>query len=195
MSDASSTESWLQEQSNLILGEVRENFPQFRGELEGTTINISRRLTRSAGNACPKTRTIGISEPIFSLDENVSQFRNTVLHEIAHVIAGPDARAHGKVWRDIFLELGGNGERCHQLRARGQHHSHVARCQRCQQDVMVGTRIWNRLSKGSKDYYHPGCRGTIAVPGADLSDVDEGWWRQWGRKLHQAVLFSDRDRG
>ncbi|MDE0961412.1 MAG: SprT-like domain-containing protein, partial [Planctomycetota bacterium] len=193
MSEASSNEKWLQDQSNLILDEVLENFPHFSGKLEGTIIRMSRRLTRSAGNACPKTRTIGISEPIFSLEENIGQFRNTVLHELAHVIAGPDVRPHGKIWRRIFLELGGDGERCHQLRARGQHHSHVATCQRCQQDVMVGTRIWNRLNKGCKDYYHQGCRGIITVAGIDAAEDVDGWWRQLGRKLSQAVLFSDRD--
>ncbi len=33
---------------------------------------------------------------------------NTILHEISHAIAGPEA-AHGEIWRRIHVSLGGNG--------------------------------------------------------------------------------------
>ncbi|MGE4633456.1 MAG: hypothetical protein AAEJ47_10500, partial [Planctomycetota bacterium] len=61
---------WLLEQAQSILEEIRGGFPRHRSALEGTEIRISRRLTRSAGNVCVKTRVVGISEPIFAVEEN-----------------------------------------------------------------------------------------------------------------------------
>ncbi len=184
-------QQWLQQEADRILSEVRDEHPHYSDVLVGTSIRISKRLTRSAGNACPESRTVGISEPIFSVEENLPQLRNTVLHELAHVIAGPDVQAHGKEWRSIFIEIGGNGERCHQLRARGQHRSFQARCEKCQDDVEVGTRVWNRLKAGSRDYRHQGCGGVVSVPG-ESNEADQGsihWIQQLGQKLRQALLF------
>lgn len=42
-------------------------------------------------------------------------YNNTVPHELAHVVCmyeGTD-RGHGRAWRNTCIELGGNGERCH----------------------------------------------------------------------------------
>jgi len=187
-------DKWLLEQAESILEEIRGGFPQYRSALDGTRIRISRRLTRSAGNVCVKTRTVGISEPIFAVEENLPQFRNTVLHELAHVIAGDEVQPHGSRWKSIFLEIGGNGVRCHEMRARGQHHSHQARCDRCDQEVEVGTRIWNLLRAGSLDYFHEGCGGVVTAAGRTDAPVDEngtrgGLLRQIGLKLRQALLF------
>ncbi|MEE2857140.1 MAG: SprT-like domain-containing protein [Planctomycetota bacterium] len=184
-------QQWLQQEADRTLADVIEKHPQYSEVLVGTSIRISSRLTRSAGNACPESRTVGISEPIFSVEENLPQLRNTILHELAHVIAGPDAKAHGKVWRSIFIEIGGNGERCHQLRARGQHRSFQAKCERCQEDVEVGTRVWNRLKGGSRDYSHQGCGGVVSAP-VESNEADRGsirWIQKLGQKLRQALLF------
>lgn len=191
----------LLEQAKEILEEVRKDFPHYRSALETTEIRISRRLTRSAGNACAKTRTVGISAPIFTVDENKPQFRNTVLHELAHVIAGENARAHGSRWRNIFIEIGGNGERCHQMRAKGQHNRHQALCLKCDSEVEVGTRVWNRLEGGSRDYFHQGCGGMVSAgsekdPGhsRDSSESSPGVLKLLKNRLRQAFLFESADR-
>lgn len=44
-----------------------------------------------------------------SCDEK--KMRNTVLHEIAHVIAGPNEN-HGKKWKSIALKIGCDGKVC-----------------------------------------------------------------------------------
>ncbi len=188
-----SNENPLLEQAQSILEEVRDRFPGYRRALDGTEIRISKRLTRSAGNACPKSRTIGLSEPIFSVDENRTLFRNTVLHELAHVIVGPEVQAHGHEWRNTFLQIGGNGERCHQMRARGQHHQHQAHCEKCQEIVEVGSRIFNRIGKGSRDYRHIGCGGVISSPDADLSAETDGWLGRISRSLRQTLLFGGKN--
>jgi predicted SprT family Zn-dependent metalloprotease len=40
--------------------------------------------------------------------------RNTLLHEIAHALAGP-RHGHDRTWRDIALQIGCDGKRCHDM--------------------------------------------------------------------------------
>ena len=40
--------------------------------------------------------------------------RNTLLHEIAHALAGP-RHGHDRTWRDIALRIGCDGKRCHDI--------------------------------------------------------------------------------
>ncbi len=170
----------LEQAATEILGDVQRRFPEHREALAKVQIRISRRLTRSAGNADPTTGVVQLSEPIFRLDENSGAFRNTVLHEIAHVIAGPDVRAHGREWRTIFLSLGGDGRRTHGLRAARQHHLHVARCRRCSGEVEIGTRRLRRILAGARDYFHVGCGGTIVPPqesGGRRRRLFQEWFR------------------
>lgn len=172
----------LESEALAILDELREGFPPHRALLDRVQIRISRRLTRSAGNADPHTCVVQLSEPIFRLEENAGGYRNTVLHEIAHVLAGPDVRAHGTEWRGIFLEIGGDGRRTHTMRAAGQHRLHPARCARCREVVELGTRRHRRVLAGARDYVHVGCGGTI-VPHArptveeraEPSSMRQGW--------------------
>jgi predicted SprT family Zn-dependent metalloprotease len=42
---------------------------------------------------------------------DLAAIRNTVLHEVAHAIAGP-AAGHGPVWKRIARQIGCNAERC-----------------------------------------------------------------------------------
>lgn len=56
------------------------------------------------------TRTIGLSGPLTRLHSE-AEVRETVLHEVAHALAGPRAQ-HGPHWRAIALSIGSTGERC-----------------------------------------------------------------------------------
>jgi predicted SprT family Zn-dependent metalloprotease len=56
------------------------------------------------------TRTIALSRPLAEINE-VAEVRDTILHEIAHALAGPGA-GHGPRWRKIARELGARPERC-----------------------------------------------------------------------------------
>jgi predicted SprT family Zn-dependent metalloprotease len=40
------------------------------------------------------------------------EFRNTVLHEIAHALAGPE-HGHDEVWKRTALSIGCDAQRCH----------------------------------------------------------------------------------
>lgn len=49
--------------------------------------------------------------------ENPNEFHNTIKHEIAHLIAfrmyGEKGKGHGKLFKSVFIKLGGNGKRTH----------------------------------------------------------------------------------
>ena len=55
-------------------------------------------------------RQIGLSAPLTTVHDEV-EVRDTVLHEIAHALAGP-RHGHDAVWRTIAVRIGCSGERC-----------------------------------------------------------------------------------
>jgi predicted SprT family Zn-dependent metalloprotease len=55
---------------------------------------------------------ITLSAPIVRLNE-VSEVRATILHEIAHALAGKKA-GHGPEWKTIAVRIGDDGERCYE---------------------------------------------------------------------------------
>lgn len=56
------------------------------------------------------SRVISLSRPGTALREE-HHVRNTILHEIAHALVGPNF-GHDSVWRTKALSIGCNGERC-----------------------------------------------------------------------------------
>ena len=55
-------------------------------------------------------RVIGLSAPLTVL-HSVDDVRDTILHEIAHALVGPQ-HGHDAVWRAKAREIGCSGERC-----------------------------------------------------------------------------------
>lgn len=64
---------------------------------------------RQAGITRHQTRIISLSKPIARLNP-LEEVRDTILHEIAHALAGP-GEGHGREWQRIAREIGGSGER------------------------------------------------------------------------------------
>ena len=147
----------LHERAIEIRARLREDFPQYREALAKVHFEWSNAMTRAAGKARPSTGMVRFSIPIWANgDNNFAEFDDTVLHEIAHVIAGPRAK-HGPVWRGIALEIGCNGERCHTLavppRERYEHP-----CEVCGRPMMLG-RIQVQRARGRRARYrHKECR-------------------------------------
>lgn len=75
--------------------------------LHGWTIKLDRQVKR-AGSCDYRTRTISLSRVLTELWPE-HEVRDTVLHEIAHAIAGP-AAGHGPDWRRVALAIGSNGQ-------------------------------------------------------------------------------------
>ncbi|AEV83673.1 hypothetical protein ACWT_2768 [Actinoplanes sp. SE50] len=63
-----------------------------------------------AGVCRPGRREIGLSRPLISL-YSPEQVTETVLHEIAHALAGA-RHGHDEVWRAIAVRIGCSGRRC-----------------------------------------------------------------------------------
>ena len=61
-----------------------------------------------------RDRTITLSRYLVALNDE-RLVRNTILHEIAHVHAGPKAK-HGPVWRERAVALNISPERCYNSR-------------------------------------------------------------------------------
>jgi predicted SprT family Zn-dependent metalloprotease len=54
---------------------------------------------------------IGLSRKLVEVN-NVEQVKDTILHEIAHALAGPGV-GHGQKWKDICVQIGAKPERCY----------------------------------------------------------------------------------
>jgi predicted SprT family Zn-dependent metalloprotease len=71
------------------------------------------RSKNKAGHCRYITKEIGISK--WHMENTpIEDVKNTVLHEIAHALAGPKAK-HGWMWKQKCLLVGAKPERCHQL--------------------------------------------------------------------------------
>lgn len=58
-----------------------------------------------------RDKRITLSERLTFLNSE-DQVRDTILHEIAHALAGPN-EGHGKVWKVLAKSIGCSGERCY----------------------------------------------------------------------------------
>ncbi|WP_340536791.1 SprT-like domain-containing protein [Nocardioides sp. GXZ039] len=65
---------------------------------------------RRAGICRFGPRVLGLSAPLTVL-HTVDEVRDTILHEIAHALAGP-SHGHDATWREIAQRIGSSGERC-----------------------------------------------------------------------------------
>ncbi len=77
--------------------------------LEGWTVRLDQAKTR-AGVCRFGEREIGLSKPLTAVHSE-AEVRDTVLHEIAHALVGPQ-HGHDRVWRATALQIGSSGERC-----------------------------------------------------------------------------------
>lgn len=65
---------------------------------------------RRAGVCRYADKTIGLSGPLTAL-HSYDDVRDTVLHEIAHALAGPE-HGHDAHWRKVAMGIGCSGDRC-----------------------------------------------------------------------------------
>ena len=66
---------------------------------------------RRFGLCSYRTKTISLSRTLVELNP-IEQVRDTILHEIAHALAGPTAK-HGRVWQLMAQSIGAKPERCY----------------------------------------------------------------------------------
>lgn len=116
------------------------------------------RAVRRAGCCKHTQRLITLSRPIFEIETNRDDVLDTILHEIAHALVGPEA-GHSNTWKQTAVAVGARPERCHSLgtptlpitglcRCETPHHrvrmpptNTTYRCRRCRSDI-----TWTRLA-------------------------------------------------
>lgn len=111
-------------------------------ELYGWTIRFSKAYRR-IGSCSHQTQTIRISER-FAAVLSWEEIHETILHEVAHAIAGPYA-GHGPVWRQVARELGIKNPRSRAHVSAAPEFPWVGTCPSGHTTSMVRTpqRIWS----------------------------------------------------
>ena len=96
-----------------IAREVVATHPCHAQALQGLTFKVWS-MSRCAGKAWPYRKLVKLSRSYYSSEDNFARdFRDTVLHEIAHVLTPGDH--HGPKWRSVAREIGCTAKRCHTL--------------------------------------------------------------------------------
>ena len=167
------THDQLMKEAEAILREVQAAIPQDQQstQMRMARIRWNNRLRKAAGRAFvgngPKSGTIELSSDIFKRPENQKDFRNTVLHEIAHLLAPGDH--HGPNWKQMAHRIGCTGERCHEMttaptRTRGRY---PCKCVRCGTKMELGPVQAVKVLKGAA-YTHRQCGGGQVVLDTEL---------------------------
>ena len=130
----------------------------------GLPVEWNPRLRTTAGRAHYR-KALGMPAVPVKIDLNLSlrtegpeAIKKTFLHELAHVIAGRDAK-HGPRWKAICRQLGGTGERCHNyksMHAQQNAGKLVGVCERCGFKVIRARKLM-----AGRTYTHPRCGGKI----------------------------------
>jgi predicted SprT family Zn-dependent metalloprotease len=163
------TRSDLVWEANRIVRDLSAKFPLLAPKLNGIRFVPSARMTRAAGTAYYKQNLIKLSLPFFSSDENFAKaFYNTVTHEIAHILVPPvrtvgrrNRDSHGFEWQMMHRQLGGTGERCHELELSVGFTARRVEveipCGKCGQPIKVSRIRAARARAGRMSYRHVHC--------------------------------------
>lgn len=134
---------------------------------------FSGRLTSSGGNANYRTNVIKFSK-IFWERADASTLRNTVYHEICHLIARYKARytdTHGRVryshinphgweWKSCMYRCGEQPTRCHNVNM-GKRNEHTVYCP-CREH-QIGPVRYKRMVSGTMNYKCAVCGGRLYI--------------------------------
>ena len=156
-------------EASKIKNELARNHWEFADKLDNITVSINTRLRTTAGKAKHREQLIELSYYIFREEENRDNFKNTVTHELAHLLVGCN-NGHNAQWKQMHRRLGGSSERCHKMTAgvRQTARDHRAVCQICGEEVPITKRKYNsmrkKIAQGAK-YRHKTCRGLFTVKG------------------------------
>tara|TARA_R100000152_G_C6741643_1_gene165439 strand:- start:429 stop:917 length:489 start_codon:yes stop_codon:yes gene_type:complete len=141
---------------------LKNEFPEHASRLDMIHYDWSRNMTRAAGNARPHSGRIRFSIKIWTDRRNQanieSEFRNTVLHEIAHVLT--PGHGHDATWQRVALEIGCNGERYHELatpKAQRPKKLYPWTCCVCGEEILLGPGQYRMAKYEGRTYRHRTC--------------------------------------
>ena len=142
-----------------IREEIIQRFPEYKDLLRGVQIRVSNRTTKALGLCrfkAGKPHEIVLSFAAYQHDANRDGLRNTMLHEIAHAIAGYQA-AHGPTWRTVARQVGAKPERCGTKLAVPPVQLVTMPCYVCKGDLQVTPRRASMMRNGTAQYRHKKC--------------------------------------
>jgi len=118
--------------------------------LSDTRLVVNTRCRARAGQAKLHLNTVEISAFFFvGRPENEQNMHNTILHEIAHIVAYAvhKDRGHGWAWRSIARQIGCTGDRCHTMK-RGDEITIACACGGYKTEVSERKcRLWHRKGR------------------------------------------------
>lgn len=109
-------------------------------------------------------RVIGLSAPLVQ-HNSADEVRDTVLHEIAHAMVGPDA-GHDWRWKAACRRIGARPERC-STNVNFLRGKHTIRCRHCSYTWTV-FRLGKRLREGVQ----PDCTTVYHSPCGELGKLE-----------------------
>lgn len=98
------------------LGRVRMRYPKYRKYLDGVKFIIREDMATNAAEANHESGHINLNMQILCHPLNEGGIEDTVLHELAHIIANRLATAnvnHSVIWRSVCKKIGGSGRKNH----------------------------------------------------------------------------------
>jgi predicted SprT family Zn-dependent metalloprotease len=152
-----------------IRDELVEEYPCYADALRRAWFLANRRLRTSAGQARYRDSRVSLNPYLYALEANRGEFRNTVIHELAHLVAGA-GKGHGPKWKAVFRHMGGNGQRCHNLEGASAFRAAPRRtrkvkveCQGCGHVLEMGIVRARRMASGRRTYRHASCGGSLIL--------------------------------
>ena len=92
--------------------------------------------SRQAGRCAYGIRVISLSR-LFCLEAPADEVRDTLLHEIAHALVGPEHH-HDSVWKEAARSIGCSGNRCHDVEFAPPRY--IVSCPRCGWSLQANRR-------------------------------------------------------
>jgi predicted SprT family Zn-dependent metalloprotease len=111
------------------------------------------RAVRRFGFCMHRSRTIALSRKLTFLNLE-SEVRNTILHEIAHALVGPN-HGHDRVWRAKAKDLGCDGSRCCDRSVVAPSTKWIAECPGCNRVVRRHRRRIASCARCSGGSFNP----------------------------------------
>lgn len=137
---------------------LRDEIVEQRGHLDWQGGDLRRCITldnarRRFGYCSYRSATISLSRHLVALN-GWDEVKATMIHAMAHAIAGPDA-GHGPEWAEVDRSLGGSGDRCYDdsvVRPVGRYAAHRGGC-----GVQTTTRLRLHRSMRARGAYTSRC--------------------------------------
>lgn len=93
----------------------------------------------------------------FIQDTPMEEIENTIRHEIAHALVGPDVKSHGPEWKFKAIEVGARPEACTSQAINSARPNYRIRCANCNR--LLGER--HRRKRSKRKMYSLCCHADI----------------------------------